>query len=158
MRAIHEAQGTRRASAGAAAAAVAFVAVLGACGPGGIGGSKAAPVTRLILRVQATDAPVTGTVDVTCESPITTAAHATVGASVLQRFETRATPGHDWIGSLDVAAGSTCTAVDRPAPPAILHAVSGGEPVIEDGHLAGVRTTVDGGATVTVGLVAGAAA
>jgi hypothetical protein len=82
---------------------------------------------------------------------------ASVGSSVVQRFETRATPGHDWTGTMDDGPGSTCTATGNPAPPAVLQSVSGGEPVTESGRLTGVRTTIDGGSTVTIGLLAGVA-
>jgi hypothetical protein len=157
MRAFEADGRGRGATAGAAAAVVALAVGLSACGAGGLHRAETAPGTRLIVRSQAKGAPVAATLDVACETPITSTGHAQIASSVLQRFETLATPGHEWTRTLDVAAGSTCTATDRPAPPAVLHAVSGGEPVTEGGRLTGVRTTIDGGATVTVDLLAGVA-
>ncbi len=139
--------------------AAALVAGLAACGPDTVRHSQAAPApgSRLIVRSRAVDAPVTATVEVTCESPITKVGQAAIGASSAQRFDVQAGPGQDWTHTLDVSPGSTCTATERPVAPATLRSVDGGQPVAENGTLTGVRTTIDAGATATVEIVAGAA-
>jgi hypothetical protein len=130
---------------------------LAGCGAGAVHRSDAAAGTRLIVRSHATGSPVTATVDVLCQGPVTLAGQARIASSRVERFETQTSPGHDWARSFDVGPGTTCTATDQPAPPAVLHTVSGGDPVTDGGRLTGVRTTINGGATMTVDLLAGVA-
>jgi hypothetical protein len=157
MRAIAGIQGRRlRAAASSAAAVVALAAGLSGCGGGGLQAATSTG-THLVVRSQATGGPVKATIDVSCEAPITTADGTSVGSSFVQRFDMQAAPGRDWTHTLDVAPGATCTATENPTPPAVLQSVSGGEPVNADGRLTGVRSLVDGGATVTLGLLAGVA-
>lgn len=156
MRAIDTMPGrrTRGVMLSGIVAAMALVAGLAGCGPDAVRRSQAAPGTHVIVRSRAVGGQVTSTVEVTCESPITKVAGASIGASNAQRFDVVAAPGQDWVHTLDVNPGSTCTAIERPIAPATLQSVNGGQPVAENGTLAGVRTTIDAGATVTLDLVA----
>jgi hypothetical protein len=138
------------------AAAVVVTIGIAACGTNGVRNAQGAPGTRLVVRSQAEGAPVASTLDVSCETPVTSSGGTTIASSVVRRFQTVASPAHEWTRTLDVGAGTTCTATDRPDPPAALRSVFGGERVVEGGRLVGVRTTIDGGATVTVGVLAGA--
>jgi hypothetical protein len=146
---------TSRVAATLAAAVVVTIGIA-ACATNGVRNAQGAPGTRLVVRSQAEGAPVASTLDVSCETPVTSSGGTTIASSVVRRFQTVASPTHEWTRTLDVGAGTTCTATDRPEPPAALRSVFGGQRVVEGGRLVGVRTTIDGGATVTVGVLAGA--
>jgi hypothetical protein len=156
MRAHDATHGTGWSAPTRAAAVVGLTVGLTACGTSTLRQSGSSSTSRFVLRQVATT-PLRAEIEVECSTPPTTSGNVGIASSTAQRFTADARPSHDWVQSLAVSAGSTCTVTDRPVPPATLLAVSGGTEVRDGGRLTGVSAPAGGGDTVTLRLVAGVA-
>jgi hypothetical protein len=156
MRAHDATHGTGWSTPTRAAAVVGLTVSLTACGTSTLRQSGSSSTSRLVVRQVATS-PLRAEIEIDCSTPPTTSGAVGIASANAQRFTADARPHRDWVQSLAVSAGSTCTVTDRPAPPATLLAVSGGTEVRDGGRLTGVSAPARGGDTVTLGLVAGVA-
>jgi hypothetical protein len=156
MRAHDATHGTVWTTPTRAAAVVGLTVGLTACGTGSLRQSGSSSTSRVVLRQVAT-VPLRAEIELDCSTAATSTGSVGIASSTAQRFTADAGPARDWVHSLAVSAGSTCTAIDRPEPPATLLAVSGGTEVRDGGLLTGVSAPAAAGATVTLRLVAGTA-
>ncbi|HZR15677.1 MAG TPA: hypothetical protein VFC33_20760 [Acidimicrobiia bacterium] len=148
-----------------AAAIVGLTVGLAACGAGAVHQTATADTptsspARVVLRQQALGTAVDAQIELDCSTPTASSGGrggVAIASSTAQRWHAPAVPGHDWTTVVDVAAGATCTATDRPLPPAVLRSVTGGTSVYDGETLTGVRATADPGATTALTLVASGA-